>query len=349
MNEHTQIVVVGSSAGGIESLVALVRGLPEDIDASIFIVQHLSPNYRSELPSILQQHSRLPIRHPDDGDPIAPRTIYVAPPDHHLLVDTDQILVKRGPKENRFRPSIDALFRSAAYSYRSRVVGIVLSGALDDGTSGLWSVKRLGGITMVQSPTDAAFDSMPLSALDQVDVDYCLAAQDMGMRLARLEMPVHQAEAELMPALERAGLETSIAGDGDAFRKGIMNAGKLTPFTCPECQGVLVQIDEDGISRYRCHTGHGYTRAALLSEVVEKVEETYWISMRSLEEAAMLLEHTAASLEKEGKGSAAELFRQEAGVATAESRELRETLLRRKRFTGQNLFGSSAKTTEHSS
>lgn len=339
MKDSGKIVVVGSSAGGIESLIALVKSLPRELDASIFIVQHLSPNYRSTLPEILAVHAPFPVKHPGDGDAIEPRTIYVAPPDHHLLLDSGHVLVKRGPKENRFRPSIDALFRSAAYSYGPRVVGIVLSGALDDGTSGLWSVKRLGGITMVQLPTDAAFDSMPLSALSQVEVDHCLAVRDMGALLGSLEAPTHAGTSEVVPVHERAGLETSIAGDGDAFRKGIMNAGKLTPFTCPECHGVLVQIDEGGLSRYRCHTGHGYTRAALLAEVVEKIEETYWISMRGLEEAAMLLEHTAGTLNEQGKSEAAALFRQEAGIATAESRELRETLLRRKRFTGENLFG----------
>ncbi|WP_373186129.1 chemotaxis protein CheB [Halopseudomonas sp.] len=339
MENSQQIIVMGSSAGGIESLITLIKGLPSRLDASIFIVQHLSPNYKSTIPEILQEYSPFPVRHPDDGDEIKSRTIYVAPPDHHLLIEKGHVLVKRGPKENRFRPSIDALFRSAAYSYRSRVVGIVLSGALDDGTSGLWSVKRLGGMTMVQLPADAAFDSMPLSALDQVEIDYCVPARDMGKLLATLRMPAKTAKAESSAIVERAGVETSIASDGDAFRKGIMDAGKLTPFTCPECHGVLVQIDEDGISRFRCHTGHGYTRAALLSEVVQRIEETYWISMRSLEEAAMLLEHTAGSLDVQGNGEAAKLFRREAVIATDESRELRETLLRRTRFTGENLFG----------
>ncbi|PLW81287.1 chemotaxis protein CheB [Kineobactrum sediminis] len=339
MRDSERIVVVGCSAGGVESLIALVKGLPPELDASVFIVQHLSPNYRSALPEILSVHAPFPVKHPADGDHIEPRTIYVASPDHHLLLDNGHVLIKRGPKENRFRPSIDALFRSAAYSYGARVVGIVLSGALDDGTSGLWSIKRLGGITMVQLPTEAAFDSMPLSALSQVEIDHCLAAHDMGASLDSLQVPAQVDTSNAITVVERAGLETSIAGDGDAFRKGIMKAGELTPFTCPECHGVLVQIDEGGLLRYRCHTGHGYTRPALLSELVEKIEETYWISMRSLEEAAMLLEHTADTLSEQGNSSAAALFHEEACIATAESRELRETLLRRKRFTGENLFG----------
>ncbi|SDT10732.1 two-component system, chemotaxis family, response regulator CheB [Halopseudomonas xinjiangensis] len=335
-------VVIGASAGGIPSLLDLVASLPPDLDASLFVVQHVSPNYRSALPELLNKNGPFRAVHPTDGDRIALRTIYVAPPDHHMLIDGDQVLVKRGPKENRFRPSIDALFRSAGYSHGQRVIGIVLSGALDDGTSGLWSVKRLGGVTVVQTPAEAEFDGMPLSALEQVDIDHCVPARAIGKLLKTLAEQHSTASVDMPeddPDRRRAGLETRIAEDADAFQKGIMEAGKLTPFTCPSCHGVLVQIDEGSISRYRCHTGHAYSRTALLSEIVQKVEETYWIAMRSLEEAAMLLDHTADSLGRIGKPEQAEWFRSEAKAAESESRELRDNLLRRRQFSGSNLFG----------
>lgn len=337
-----RIIVAGASAGGIPSLKALLGVLPADLNAAVFVVQHLSPDYRSTLAHVLGRSTAFRVRQPDDGERIEPRTVYVASPDHHLLIEQDRVLVKRGPKENRFRPSIDALFRSAAYSHNSRVIGIVLSGALDDGTSGLWTIKRLGGTTIVQAPDEAEFDSMPLSALEQVEVDHCMTISEMGRLLRSLDERIEPPSSEVAEDQGRVGLEVSIAADADAFRKGIMNAGELTPLTCPECHGVLVEIDEDEIVRYRCHTGHAYSRAALLSETVEKIEQTYWIAMRSLEEASMLMDHTADSLARQGQAGQAKRFREEAEAAEAESRGLRENLLRRREFTGRNLFGNDA-------
>src|SRR3954447_215104 len=158
-----------------------------------------------------------------------------SPPDHHMLVENHRVVVKRGPKENRFRPSIDALFRSAAYNYRADAIGVVLSGALDDGTSGLWTIKRLGGIAIVQQPNDARFESMPLNALEQVNVDYTIPASEIGPLLVRLvaaDRSKAPAERELR---RRVGIDLAIAAEGGAFEKGIMDMGELTPFTCPEC------------------------------------------------------------------------------------------------------------------
>ncbi len=166
------IIVIGSSAGGVLALQELVASLPVGFKVPIFIVQHIPPTSTSMMPQILSRVGLLKAVHPRDGDPIEEGHIYLAPPDHHMLVERDRILIKKGPKENRFRPSIDALFRSAAYNYGSRVIGIVLTGLLDDGTSGMWSVKRLGGLGIVQQPQDAAYPSMPASVLEYVDVDY---------------------------------------------------------------------------------------------------------------------------------------------------------------------------------
>ena len=333
-----RIITVGASAGGVESLCKLVAVLPRDLDAAVFVVLHIPPNHVSNLPCILSRKGPLRAFHPKDRDEIAPGRIYVAPPDHHLLIETNQVLVTRGPKENRNRPSVDALFRSAAYTHGPNVIGIVLSGALDDGTSGLWSIKRMGGVTMTQNPLEAAFDSMPASALSQVEIDHCLPVQQMGPMLEKilkqeLAMPGVKTEDS-----QRMGLEVSIAVDGDAFKKGIMNSGALTPFTCPECQGVLVELKEGKIARFRCHTGHAYSSSALLSGVMEKIDESYWSAMRSLEEAAMLLEQMGKSFAEAGEEEKACLFEDRARLANQQSRMLRQTLLKSEQFSVDSLI-----------
>jgi two-component system chemotaxis response regulator CheB len=169
MSAPERVVVIGASAGGVESLKEVVGALRSDFPAAICVVLHVPPYQPSLLPKILSGCGELPAVHPEDGTNLLAGHIYVAPPDRHLLLGNDRASVTKGPKENRFRPSIDALFRSAAYAYGPKVIGVVLSGALDDGTSGLWSVKRMGGIAIIQSPDDARFDSMPKSALEYVD------------------------------------------------------------------------------------------------------------------------------------------------------------------------------------
>lgn len=180
------IVVIGASAGGVVALKELVRSLPPDFNATIFIVQHIAAYATSMLPEILNHAGSLRAVHPADGDSFQPGMIYIAPPDHHILIEEDRVLVKKGPKENRFRPSIDALFRSAAYNFGERAIGVVLTGLLDDGTSGMWSIKRLGGIGIVQKPEDAEYSSMPSSVLEYVDVDYAVPLAKMGALLNQL-------------------------------------------------------------------------------------------------------------------------------------------------------------------
>lgn len=249
------IIVVGASAGGIHALVSLVEGLPADLPASILIVQHVPPHTASMLPENLSRSGPLPARHPVDGEVIRKGQIYIAVPDHHLLLEKGKVLVKRGPKENRFRPSIDALFRSAAYSYGPRVIGVVLSGSLDDGTSGLWTVKRMGGLAVVQNPLEAAFPSMPMNALQEVEIDKTVSVAEMGPLLNELVgnrtvgKPTIRAKE-----LKRVETEVKIAVRDNAFQMGIIDMGELTPFTCPECNGALTRLKEGRIIRFRCRT-----------------------------------------------------------------------------------------------
>ncbi|GAB3343089.1 chemotaxis protein CheB [Larkinella ripae] len=327
------IVVIGASAGGIYALKELVAGFPADFPASIFIVQHVSPHSPSLLPSILTHAGPMLARHPEDGEMVQPGQIYVAPPDHHLLIEYDQIIVKRGPKENRFRPSIDALFRSAAYRYGSRVIGIVLTGLLDDGTSGLWSINRMNGLCIIQTPEEAMFSSMPRSVLEYVAVDYSLSVAEMPALLQEL---VQQTAPELATLeeteTERLELEINIAAQDNAFNLGVLEMGELTHLTCPECNGSLVSIKEGKIIRFRCHTGHAFTAHSLLSEVTKNVEDNLWKSVKSLEETVILLDQSAKVMAEGDNHTAAEQY-----FAKAEETRERSNVLRNFIFQQQPL------------
>jgi len=276
--------------------------------------------------------------HPQDGTKIEAGCIYIAPPDHHLLIEGSYIAVRKGPKENRFRPSIDALFRSAAYVYGSKAIGVVLSGALDDGMSGLWSIKRLGGITIVQDPNQARFESMPRSALEYVEVDHNLPSMEIGALLGRLakEQPVSGVEVE-SEIKARMAKEVQIAAENGAFQKGIMELGTLTPFTCPECHGALVKIAEGKMSRFRCHTGHAYTDNALLEAVMESTGEILWQVIRSLEEGVMLLNHMGQHLHDAGDADRAETFFTKAHEPDKRSKTFHAAVLNHESLSGDNL------------
>lgn len=303
------IIVLGASAGGVEALQALVQGLPADLPAAGFVVMHIPPHSPSNLPSILSAAGKVQAEQAQDGAAIRPNRIYVAPPDKHLLLEAGRMLVRRGPKENRFRPSIDALFRSAAYVFGPRAIGVVLSGVLDDGTSGLWSIKRLGGIAAVQEPGDAMHPEMPRSAMEYVKPDYVAPAAELGALLGRLVREPAPPQTDVAEnELRRLRLETVIAADGGAFDKGIMEWGDPAPFTCPECQGALLRLKENAILRFRCHTGHAFTASTLLAGITEAVERSLWGSMRGVEEQAMLLEHIAEHFRASGRDAAAERF-----------------------------------------
>lgn len=321
------IIVLGASAGGIEAISAVVRGLAADLAASVFVVVHVPPYAPSTLPHILGRAGPLGVVHARDGEAIEPHRIYVAPPDKHIILESGRMLVRRGPKENRFRPSIDALFRSAAYVYGSRVIGVVLSGVLDDGTSGLWSIKRLGGLAIVQSPEDAVHPEMPENAMEHVQIDHVSRAADLGPLLSRLVRENAPAESCVdNDHVRRLGLEVEIAADDGAFDKGIMNWGEMAAFTCPECHGALVRLTEGTWLRFRCHTGHAFTPSTLLTGITEAVEESLWQAMRAVEEQAMLLDHIAGHLRQTGQPAKAALFIDQAHRARDHARVIHDSL-----------------------
>jgi two-component system chemotaxis response regulator CheB len=321
------IITLGASAGGVEALRATVNGLPPDLGATVLVVLHVPASSPSNLPNILSQAGPLKAVHAQDGIVFQPNRIYVAPPDKHLLVDADRLVVSRGPKENRFRPSIDALFRSAAYVYRSRVIGVVLSGVLDDGASGLWSVKRLGGTAVIQEPEDALHPEMPRNVMDHVRIDHIARAADLGpllVRLVREQTPDAPSVGE--DELRRLGIEVDIARRDGAFEKGIMEWGEMAPFTCPECHGALVRVKEGSILRFRCHTGHAFTPSTLLAGITEAVEGTLWQAMRAVEEQAMMLEHIAKHLADTGRTHGAEQFIRKAQHARGQAQVIHDSL-----------------------
>jgi two-component system, chemotaxis family, protein-glutamate methylesterase/glutaminase len=305
------IVVIGASAGGIEALSVIVAGLPADFPASVFIVLHSAPETPGVLAHILDRAGPLTARYAEDRERIVPGRVYVAPADQHLIMEPTRVRLTRGPKENRFRPAVDPLFRSAAQVYGPRVVGVVLTGSLDDGTSGLWAVKQLGGTAIVQDPREAFAASMPKSALQHVSVDYCLSLQEIAPQLVRLATSQADEEEGMDEVPEKMEIEVRIAKEEHANEAGVLRLGEPSLYACPDCHGVLLRVKEGSLQRFRCHTGHAYTLGALLSVMDEKIEDTLWNAVRAIEERVMLIKHVAShARESGGEEVGAELLQQ---------------------------------------
>ncbi len=291
---NPDIVVIGASAGGIEVLSKLMKGLPAGFPAAVFVVIHVAPDSPGYLPEILTRAGPLHAQNARDRQPFQHGCVYVAPPNRHLMLDASgRMRVTRGPKENRTRPAIDPLFRSAALAFGPRVIGVVLSGGLDDGTAGLRGIKMCGGITVVQDPADALVSSMPATALRHVSVDFCRPARELAPLLVDLvKQPIPRQiipEADMRKQLE---LEVDIA-KGGRHSQAVTQLGRPSLFTCPECHGTLMQIRGEKPWRFRCHTGHAFTADSLLSELTGTTEEAIWNAIRSIQESSMLMSHLA--------------------------------------------------------
>lgn len=293
------IIVVGASAGGVEVLCQLVRDLPPDLPAAIFIVLHISPQGKSVLPQILNRcrqkrykDNSFPVAHAQDGEEIVPGRIYVAPPDHHLLIKEGYVRVTRGPKENSHRPAVDPLFRTAARIYGRRVVGVVLSGTLDDGTAGLVAIKLQGGVAVVQDPEDAMYSGMPTSAIENAAVDYILPVSDIApVLMAIANQPIQEGEKSVSEDMK---MESDMAELELAAMQSSDRPGTPSPFACPECAGVLWELNEGGVLRFRCRTGHAFSVGSLVGEQAEAVEDALWSALRALEEKAALAKRMAS-------------------------------------------------------
>jgi len=284
------IIVIGTSAGGLEALDTLIGQLPTDLPASIFIAQHMAAENNGEaLLHRLGRHKAFDCRLAKDGESYKPGRVYIAPPNNHLLVKKTKLLVTKGARENRNRPGIDPLFRSAAVSHTSRVIGVLLTGLLDDGTAGLIAIQKCGGLTVVQDPKDAAYPGMPESALNNLKVDYCVPIGGMGSLLETLTRE-RRGKTKAIPKDVRT--EAEIAERVLSDVAAVDSLGNQVPYNCPECGGVLWEMNSPEVPRYRCHTGHAFTLPALLESQGEKIEETLWISLRMFEERKNLLNST---------------------------------------------------------
>ena len=312
------IVCIGASTGGIAALQAIMSGLPAGLPATILIVQHVHAADPGYLPEILSRAGALPVHLAVDGQAIQRGLVLVAPAERHLLVTpSGHVRLSRGPRENRVRPAIDALFRSAALAFGARVVGVILTGELDDGTLGMRTVKLCGGTTVVQDPAGADAPSMPRSALQHVKIDHVVSLHDIAPLLSRLtsqQVSVDANESRMIMPKELE-IEAAIAtGDTDALA-GIKTFGEPSLFTCPECHGVLTELREKNPMRFRCHTGHAFTAATLRQGLQETSEEALWSTIRILQERAMLMSHMAHHARAGGELAIAEQWDKEAAIA----------------------------------
>jgi two-component system, chemotaxis family, protein-glutamate methylesterase/glutaminase len=323
------VVVVGASAGGVEALVRLAASLPAQLPAAVFVVLHVPPTGTSALPDILGRSGPLPASHVKDGEPIEHGRIYVAPPDHHLLLRPGHVHLARGPRENGHRPAVDPLFRSAAREYATRVVGVVLSGALDDGSAGLAAVKSRGGLAVVQDPADALYSGMPLNAMQHVAVDHVVPAAAMGALLARLAAEPATEPAGPAPAAMEMEVEME-QFSMQAVERG--QPGDPSGFSCPDCNGVLWAIQDGDLERFRCRVGHAWSPESLLTRQSESLESALWIALRSLEERAALARRLAAPARQRGHRITATRFEEQATEAQQAARMVRNLLLDRDSF-----------------
>jgi two-component system, chemotaxis family, protein-glutamate methylesterase/glutaminase len=322
------IIVVGASMGGVEALIQLVGQLPGDLAASVLVVLHVPSQHRSVLPDILTRKGLLPAAHARDGEPLARGRIYVAPNDRHLLVEAGRVKVVKGPLENGHRPAVDPLFRSAASVYGPRVVGVVLTGAMDCGTAGLMAVKREGGLAVVQDPRDAFCPDMPRSALEYVAVDHSVPLADMGALLTRL-VGLSAAPRTRKRSPKVAEEVKAMTVDIPSMRDPPNTEMYATPshFSCPDCGGVLFELEDSGLLRFRCRTGHGYTAEALSGTQQSHLDAALWAALRALEESASLSRRLAAQARNRNHPRSALRFDERARTAESQVELLRRAVL----------------------
>lgn len=321
------LVVVGASAGGVEALQALLRGLPTDLPAAVLVVLHIPASARSALPEILARVSSLPVRPARDGQPLEPGTVAVAVPDRHLMVVDGRLMLSRGPRENGHRPAVDVLFRSAARAAGPRVVGVVLSGALDDGTAGIVGIRARGGVGVVQRPDEAMYRSMPQHALEVGGAEHAVPVAEMGALLERL-LAEEVDTAAAPPPSDLMDTETAMAElNGTAYDQDD-RPGEPSGFGCPSCHGALFTITEGGLERYRCRVGHAWSPQALAEEQSQALEGALWMALRSLEEKAALSSQMSNRAADRGHPHSAATFRRRHDEAMDAAAVLRKLLQR---------------------
>lgn len=312
------IITIAGSAGAVQELRTLVAALPSDFEGTLFIVIHTSAGGPGLLAHILNQAGKLSVSKPRHGERIRRGHVYVAPPDHHLLIADGTITLGKGPRENGFRPAADPLFRSAARAYGQRVVGVVLSGGMDDGSLGLQAIKQHGGVAIVQDPDEAMYPSMPESAMRNVEVDHVLRVSEMPQALVQLSANGRHLGGNRMKHAKNQSGDSAVVADMSTANH---LKGPPSAFICPECGGSLWELEQGNMLHYRCHVGHAYTAESLVAGQDGAVEEALWTALRTLEETAALrrrladdarskqLSHVAVGYEER-----AQQFQQRAGL-----------------------------------
>jgi two-component system chemotaxis response regulator CheB len=328
----SRVVVIGASAGGVEALMTIMNAMPADFAAAVCIVLHTTPSSRGRIASVIGRRSRMDVRYADDGEPLHAGRAYVAPADHHLLVEPGIVRLTRGPRENRQRPAVDTLFRSAAYVYGPQVIGVVLTGSLDDGTAGLWTIKDRGGIAIVQEPEEALFPSMPASAREYVAVDHVSRVAELAPLLVRLVQQPHASPTPDgdRPVSRELEVINAISHGDKALERGILSLGPTSPFTCPDCSGVLVRLKEGGVPTFRCHTGHAFSLDTLTAATTEHTEEMIWNALRAVEEVMLLMRHSADHA-RERKDDATAAAAQRRAAESEQQADLLRAVLRQHR------------------
>jgi two-component system, chemotaxis family, protein-glutamate methylesterase/glutaminase len=323
------MIVIGASAGGVQALSTLVADLPARLSAAVFIVLHIPAEPPSSLPGILARESLLPVGHAKNGERIEAGRVYIAPPDQHLLIEDSRIRLVHGPKENLHRPSIDTLFRSAARWGGPRVIGVVLTGARDDGTVGMRAIKQRGGITIVQDPVEATFPSMPTSVMQDITVDYSVPLREIAPLLSRLTREPAEEEGGY-PLAEEVEIEAKIAGqemDSGELIASVERLGRVSKLTCPECQGALWEINDENLLRFRCHVGHAFSAESLSDGQAERLEGALWSAVRALEEQMILAKRIVERARKANHMRAVSMFERRAEDAERNSGVIRQLLL----------------------
>lgn len=323
--EERDIVVIGASAGGVEAVAALVEALPRDLAAAVFVVVHFPPHTTSVLPRIITRRGGMTAVHPEDGAPIELGRVYVAPPDRHLIVEQGYVRLVRGPRENAARPAVDPLFRSAARAYGARVIGVILTGNLDDGTAGLMAVQSAGGLAVVQDPDDAMYPGMPSSALRHVQADHVVPLGEIpGLLVRRVGEPVQQRGAGRMAQEQNREVPIS---EMDPAALEAQRAGAPSGYVCPECTGALWETDAGGLPRFRCRVGHAYSFESLLAEQGSAMDAALWAAYRALEERAALTSRMGARMHERGQASLAQRYREQTRETLQRAELIRRVLL----------------------
>ena len=316
---------IGASAGGINAVSELISQLPATLNAAIFVVFHLS---KIAMPEILlermKRNTKLLCKIANDNEPIEAGTIYLAVPDAHLLVKDKNILLGHGPRENRFRPSIDVLFRSIAADFGERSIGIILTGFLNDGTVGMNAIKQSGGHTIVQDPNEAEYPDMPLSVLETMEADYCTSLKKMGDAILQI---TKNAKVKGITPPEVVTLESKLSERAARSIEKVSQLGKKTIYACPDCGGGLWQIDKPSM-HFRCHIGHSYTERDLLYKQSESIEHTLWVSVRMMEERRLLLLKNAKSYNERGLQKLSEEYSERAEQMQTHIVKLKELLFK---------------------